>query len=259
MRIMNRSGLGCSLGLVALLGMVACTADIPDSGPTYGTSQQPLNATPYASSLPPPDAISSETLPPAAPGEFGPATSTPGSIASASSDNLGYAPGGTGSADDLAAETAAALANSGVPPVQASPTNPAPDLNNPGISDENDFQAVKSRESIASDAERLAEQRAQYEVIAPTAVPERQGDTGPNIVQYALNTQNPKGSRVYSRSGVNLASKAQRACAKYPSPDQAQEDFLSRGGPEKDRLGLDPDGDGYACGWDPAPFRQAVN
>ena len=42
------------------------------------------------------------------------------------------------------------------------------------------------------------------------------------------------------------------------SPDQAQIDFLSKGGPERDRLSLDPDGDGYACGWDPRPFRKAV-
>jgi hypothetical protein len=32
---------------------------------------------------------------------------------------------------------------------------------------------------------------------------------------------------------------------------------LSNGGPERDRLGLDPDGDGFACYWDPTPFRLA--
>ncbi|MAC80542.1 MAG: hypothetical protein CML66_21040 [Rhodobacteraceae bacterium] len=252
MRMMNRSG----LGLIALLGLVACTAEIPDSGTGFDTPpQQPLGATSYASTLPPPDAISSQTLPPSGSGDFDPATSTPGSIQGASSGNVAYS---TGTADDIAADTAAALASSGGQPQSGAPAY-VPDLNNPSISDENDFQAVKSRESISSDAERLAEQRAQYEVIQPTAVPQRTGNTGPNIVQYALNAQNPKGSRVYSRSGINLASKAQRACAKYSSPDQAQEDFLSKGGPDKDRLGLDPDGDGYACGWDPAPFRQAVN
>ena len=45
--------------------------------------------------------------------------------------------------------------------------------------------------------------------------------------------------------------------AKYPA-DQAQSAFLDSGGPEKDRKGLDPDGDGFACGWDPTPFRNAV-
>ena len=39
--------------------------------------------------------------------------------------------------------------------------------------------------------------------------------------------------------------------------DLAQIEFLERGGPARDRLGLDPDGDGYACAWDPTPFRKA--
>jgi hypothetical protein len=39
----------------------------------------------------------------------------------------------------------------------------------------------------------------------------------------------------------------------------AQIAFLERGGPKRDTLGLDPDGDGFACYWDPAPFRKAVS
>ena len=42
------------------------------------------------------------------------------------------------------------------------------------------------------------------------------------------------------------------------SSDLAQKAFLSRGGPERDILLLDPDGDGFACKWDPRPFRLAV-
>ena len=34
---------------------------------------------------------------------------------------------------------------------------------------------------------------------------------------------------------------------------------LPCGGPERDPRGLDPDGDGFACDWDPAPFRAAVS
>jgi hypothetical protein len=44
-----------------------------------------------------------------------------------------------------------------------------------------------------------------------------------------------------------------------PSDDLAQEAFLSEGGPERDRLGVDPDGDGFACRWDPTPFRRAAS
>lgn len=36
-------------------------------------------------------------------------------------------------------------------------------------------------------------------------------------------------------------------CAAYPSPAAAQRAFESRGGPQRDPLGLDPDGDGRAC------------
>jgi len=168
---------------------------------------------------------------------------------------------GSGSSSDIAAETAAALAlasaNSGQVPLQASPSNPTP-LSNAGISDENDFAAVSGRQSISSDAERLAVNRAQYQVVTPTVLPTRQGGSGPNIVDFALSTNNPRGSKIYSRSSFNGASKAARNCARFPSPDQAQIAFLSQGGPQKDRRGLDPDGDGYACSWDPAPFRQAA-
>ena len=167
----------------------------------------------------------------------------------------------TGSAADIADQTAAALAagstGTPAPPLQAVPTTVEP--NNVGISDENDFRAVSERETIESDAARIAQNRAQYQVIAPTALPTRTGGSQPNIVEFALSTSNPRGTSVYSRSSLNSAAKAARNCAKFASPDQAQTAFLSKGGPEKDRQGLDPDGDGYACSWDPAPFRQAAN
>ena len=125
------------------------------------------------------------------------------------------------------------------------------------ISDEQDFSAVAARESIESDAERLAEQRAQYEVIAPTALPQRSGGPNASIVQYALSTTNAPGVQIYDRSSF-FKRDPLKTCAKYSSPDFAQEAFLANGGPQKDRDGLDPDGDGFACGWDPRPFRNAL-
>lgn len=126
--------------------------------------------------------------------------------------------------------------------------------NNAGISDEQDFTAVSERETIESDKQRLERNRAQYTVIQPTAVPERT-ETGPNIVQYALSTTHNPGTQMYSRSSLRLTD-PNVACARYGSPDLAQQAFLAAGGPERDRKGLDPDGDGYACAWDPRPFRQ---
>jgi hypothetical protein len=156
------------------------------------------------------------------------------------------------------------VVNTGLDPtrtqgIDASPTNAAPALaNNPGISDEQDFSAVASRETIQSDAQRIAANAAALETVAPTALPTRPSDTGPNIVQYALNAPNVKGQEWYSRSILSGQGRFQRNCAGYNNPDEAQRDFLSRGGPDRDPRGIDPDGDGFACGWDPAPFKLAA-
>jgi hypothetical protein len=125
------------------------------------------------------------------------------------------------------------------------------------ISDEQDFDAVAGRETIESDAQRIARNRAQYVVIQPTALPERTGSTGPNIVEYAITTTNSVGEPMYSRSSIRLTS-PEAACRRFRSPDLAQEAFLKAGGPNRDPRGLDPDGDGFACAWDPRPFRAAL-
>ncbi|WP_170383364.1 hypothetical protein [Ruegeria atlantica] len=165
----------------------------------------------------------------------------------------------TGDNADLASATAAALASTSDQPTYVPEPSPVEDPINNAISDEQDFEAVSGRRTIESDAARIEENRQTYEVVAPTAVPARGTDGQPNIVQYALNTSNPVGTQLYSRAGFNLQAKAQRNCARFPSPDQAQIEFLANGGPQRDRKGLDPDGDGYACGWDPSLFRSAVN
>ncbi len=216
----------------------------------------------------------------------------PGAVPSASAaapygSPPGGAPGASAaiSADELrAAGLPAGSEGAGLPPVEPVPTRsideafdratgntppprsdplPAPQsqalpgVNNPAISDEQSFAAVSSRETIESDAERLARQRAAYQVIEPEAVPQRTGRSGPNIVQFALSTSNAVGERIYSRRGLFAERRFRAACAKFASPDLAQEAFLRAGGPETDRLGVDPDGDGFACGWNPAPFRAA--
>lgn len=125
------------------------------------------------------------------------------------------------------------------------------------ISDEQDFAAVSARETIESDAERIARNRAEYVIVQPGELPQRPGEIGPNIVEFALATNHAPGVQLYKRSGLSVRDQ-NAACSKYASPDKAQEDFLSRGGPERDRLGVDPDGDGFACSWDPRPFRTAL-
>lgn len=129
--------------------------------------------------------------------------------------------------------------------------------NNPEISDEQSFDAVASRETIESDAARRQQQAETLLVVDAVPLPTTRSNTGPNIVQYAINAPNRKGQEWYSRSVLSGDSRFQRNCATYTNADAAQRDFLTRGGPERDQRGIDPDGDGFACGWDPAPFRLA--
>ncbi|MCH2095005.1 MAG: hypothetical protein MK160_07790, partial [Rhodobacteraceae bacterium] len=116
---------------------------------------------------------------------------------------------------------------------------------------------VSAERSIESDAARIAQNREQYTVIEPTALPVRPGTDQPNIVAYALQTTNPVGASLYRRSTLTTEARHKRNCAAYRTADDAQEAFLSLGGPEKDRKTLDPDGDGFACDWDPTLFRLA--
>ncbi len=251
---------------VALVSLAACGTSIPESGPDTGAGVGFGNYQSYqaekaardvalaGNALPPPDAVSSESLP---------IDGTP----SASRSADGY--GSDNSVSSIAADTRAVLdatderdiaANSGEPVIHASPDNPAPEpVNTAGISDENDFEAVDSRRTIESDAARIARNRQEYQVAAVESLPSRTGGSGPNIVEYALSTKHPMGTQVYRRAGIGKEARYVRNCAKYTSPDMAQIEFLDKGGPERDRLGLDPDGDGYACRWDPRPFRKAVD
>jgi hypothetical protein len=246
-----------AVAIAAVLAVLsACAPEIPDSGIGFDTSADAQRALELRQSgagagtqpFVPPAAVSDETLPPAVGAPLA-GTSIPAADA---------APGSA----DIAAEAAAALAGTSTGSAPAPASVPVATASSAavgaGISDENNFNAVASRQTIESDAARIEQNRAQYEVIAPTALPSRSSETQPNIVSYALATSHPQGTRLYSRSGINLDARARRNCSAYPSPDQAQIEFLSKGGPERDRLALDPDGDGYACSWDPAPFRRAV-
>jgi hypothetical protein len=152
------------------------------------------------------------------------------------------------------------IANSSLPlgqTVTSEMTNlPAVDPNNAGISDEQEFSAVSSRETIETDKARIEANKAQYQQVAPTELPQRTGTAASPIIEYAINAQNRLGQSVYSRSSIALASH-DKACARYDSPAKAQEAFLGSGGPKRDPKNLDPDGDGFACRWDPTPFQKA--
>ncbi|SMG12328.1 hypothetical protein [Paracoccus sp. J56] len=78
----------------------------------------------------------------------------------------------------------------------------------------------------------------------------------PVLVRYAHQETQAPGTRTYQRSGSS-DSAAARVCRTYASVDAAQAAFIAAGGPVIDPHGMDPDGDGFVCGWDPRPFRQS--
>lgn len=244
------------IAAVALIGMTACTSN---GDRTRGVGfdnyaafeleraeREAALASPRNSIIPPPQV----TAIPGAPA----APEQPQAIPSSE-----LAEAGIGQAAPQTTPVNTATDPGRVAGVDATPGNAAPAIaGNPGISDEQSFDAVTERETIESDAERRAAQAAAREQIVPTDVPERPSNTGPNIVEYAINAPNVKGQEWYSRSLLSTQGRFLRNCADYANADEAQRDFLARGGPERDRRGIDPDGDGFACGWDPAPFKQAV-
>jgi hypothetical protein len=228
------------------LALAACTPPLPESGAQQGVGFQDYDTYLNRQSRVP--TVAAPVVPPA---------------------NTGFSPAGAAAAIDRADGTQAAAAAPVFDPSdpnrprgnapagiqeQSGEMQPKPG----GISDEQDFAAVSQRETIESDKARIERNRSQYVVVQPGALPTRPGDTGPNIVEYAIATKHAPGTQMYKRSSFRVSDPA-ATCAKYGSPDIAQEAFLAKGGPERDRLGLDPDGDGFACTWDPRPFRAAAN
>ena len=164
---------------------------------------------------------------------------------------------------DIAAETRDVL---DLPPPQVpefdlGPVGPEGPLSrdNGAISSEQEFGAVAEARSIEEDAARLEAARERFEVVPPTAL-ERPDDGGANVVAYALGPARPVGTvDAFPRGLLALEGRAARACDGFVNADAAQEAFLAAGGPQRDRRGLDPDGDGNACGWDPATYSSLVD
>ena len=115
---------------------------------------------------------------------------------------------------------------------------------------DNSFSTVVQQQTIETDAARLAALSQSNVVLEATPLPER--NDGVNPAAFARSTTHNIGERLYKRASRSSAS---QRCRKYGNPDAAQRAFLAAGGPESDELRLDPDGDGFVCGWSPIPFR----
>lgn len=224
----------------SLVALAACVQEIPDSGAGVGFGDYDA----YQQEMLRQEAALAQT-------SVNDQTADSGSITSEELAALGIGQSLEPEATTTTSTSTSTTTQTSSEPVQSEP------ISNGGISDEQEFSAVAERETIESDAARLAANAAQYQVAEVAALPVRDGDEGPNIVEYALNAPNKLGQAWYSRIQLFSQTRFETNCAKYNTPDDAQRDFLLSGGPERDPMGLDPDGDGFACGWDPEPFRLA--
>lgn len=252
---MSRTYFPAAGATVAALMLAACTPTTTDTGPGVGFQDYSS----YVRGAAPAPAGAPVTIPPPG-GAFDPAAAAAAIDRAQGVAPVATVPMATPTATPLPTPVAT-LDDSSARPRGGAPAGIKEESgevqSHTGISDEQDFNAVSSRETIESDKERIARNRADYVVVQPKDLPQRPGDTGPNIVEFALATKHAPGVQMYKRSGLGIRD-VNAACAKFASSDQAQQDFLAKGGPERDRMGVDPDGDGFACSWDPRPFRTAL-
>ena len=137
---------------------------------------------------------------------------------------------------------------------------PLPDASDIGI-DPNDesinlalsSQEVQERQRAAAQRRREAAQQ-QLVIVEPEPVPQQ--NVNANVVAFARATTHPVGTRTYNRPAFRSRSQAAATCRRFDTVDEAQRQFLANGGPTTDRYNLDPDGDGFACAFDPERYRQ---
>ncbi|WP_112321545.1 hypothetical protein [Oceanibium sediminis] len=114
-------------------------------------------------------------------------------------------------------------------------------------------QEQQKRERDAAQARREAAQQ-QLVVVAPEPVPEQ--NINANVVAFAKETTHPVGTKRYNRPAFRNRVQSASNCRRLGSDDEAQRQFLANGGPTTDRFNLDPDGDGFACDFDPEKYRK---
>ncbi len=114
-----------------------------------------------------------------------------------------------------------------------------------------EYTLAQQKIDAAAAERQLAQARSQLVIVQPESLPDRVD--GVNIALFAQQTDNAVGERRYDRG---IGGGFGGSCGRYPTSDAAQRAFLASGGPQSDSLGLDRDGDGFACAWDPVPYRQ---
>jgi hypothetical protein len=123
------------------------------------------------------------------------------------------------------------------------------------VSNQQDFLAVLNRQAQGAQGSAPV---ATIQTAPVTGIPDPDVQAGPNIMAYALAFDHPVGAERFRRMNPLRWRQWENACLQFRTQEDAQRAFLSAGGPERDPGNLDPDGDGYACWWDPAPYRRAM-
>ncbi len=165
----------------------------------------------------------------------------------------------SGSTSALSAPLIDASGTTGANPLVQAPADESRSTSSPGTTIGADALAALQRTQPGDRSGATTHGTAVATSTASIPAPARintANRSGPNLAAYALSVTNRPGQKIYNRGGIHFTSTL-KACAKYVSPDQAQIAFLAAGGPQRDRLNLDPDGDGFACGWDPSAFQSA--
>ncbi len=125
------------------------------------------------------------------------------------------------------------------------------------VTDSQDFEWVSARESIETAAARREHSRQSLIVYQPTDLPPQPGNS--SVARFALSVSHGVGSKVYDRPWIQPTMRiVRKRCGKYPDSYSAQVAFLDAGGPAVDTIGLDPDGDGFVCGWTPSIYQRML-
>ena len=115
--------------------------------------------------------------------------------------------------------------------------------------EEQKIQRANAKKSLLAAREKRT-------VIEPEKTEELDQKSAINIALYARQTSNAVGEKIY----IRILSKKKKIdpCFRFMSADNAQRFFLEKDGPEKDFWNLDPDGDGFACAWNPMHYRNLL-
>ncbi len=130
-----------------------------------------------------------------------------------------------------------------IPGLQQADGSIAENPNSITLSDYSQEQQKIDRERYAAQIAAIAAGREEVTSVSVPTI----GEVNP--AKYARSTTNALGVSVYSRSGKR------GNCNSYSTSYEAQRAFLEAGGPTTDSRGLDPDGDGFACQFNPTPYR----